>query len=147
MKIEEEIKQKKFFSEYQKAVVNIIFTANYLNLENNKKLKPFGITPEQFNILRILRGQLPNPASIKLLTERMLNKSSNASRLVEKLRVKGLVQRTEGENNRRTVDVKITQKGLDLLVKVDPVIMTPGNPLLPEKELIKMNQLLDQFRG
>jgi len=148
MKIEEEIKQKKFKSDYHKAVVNIIYTSNFLNLQHTKLLKPRGISPEQYNILRILRGQYPQPASIKLLIERMLNKSSNASRLVEKLRLKGFVDRKEVETNRRAVDVKITEKGLKLLEALD-LDENPDKTSLsfnPE-ELTELNRLLDKLRG
>ncbi len=117
MRIEDEIQQKKFKSEYQKAHINILFTAAWLNQQNQQILKPLGISSQQFNILRILRGMHPQPASIKLLTERMIDKMSNASRLVDKLLAKDLVQRNESGADRRRVDVVITNKGLQLLEK------------------------------
>ena len=86
MRLEDEIVQSKFESEEQKAVINIIYTSDWLNAIHSGLMKPYGLTQPQFNILRILRGQHPNPATIRLLTERMLDKMSNASRLVEKLR-------------------------------------------------------------
>ncbi len=84
MKLEDEIFQKTFKNEYHKAVVNLIFTFNWLRDFQVNTLKPFGITMQQFNILRILRGQHPNPANIKLIRERMLDKMSDCSRIVEK---------------------------------------------------------------
>src|SRR5687768_15575147 len=111
MELEKEIQQSKFQNEYQKLLLNIIFTASWLNLRNTQRLKPYGISPQQYNILRILRGQYPKSATVTLLTERMLDKSSNASRLVEKLRMKQLLDRCEGPEDRRAVNVRITDKG------------------------------------
>src|SRR5688572_20535772 len=101
MKLEEEIRQGKFKSEHHKAVLNIIYTAGWLNGIHTRILKKYGISPQQFNILRILRGQHPKPATINLLIERMLDKMSNASRLVDKLKVKGLVERRQCDQDRR----------------------------------------------
>ncbi|MBI3500905.1 MAG: MarR family transcriptional regulator [Bacteroidetes bacterium] len=148
MKLEEEIKQSKFKNEYHKLGVNIIYTANWLSHHHSRQCKEFEITPEQFNILRILRGQHPNPATVNLLIERMLNKMSNASRLVEKLRKKGLVERKISKEDRRACEVLITKKGLDLLKEMD----------IAEKEMIKLmshlsdsdvkkaNNILDKLR-
>lgn len=119
MAIEKEIKQKKFKSDYQKAVISITYTANFLGLQFMNILKPYGITPEQFNVLRILRGQFPSPSTVNLIIDRMLNKSSNASRLVEKLRLKALVERVECPEDRRAVNILITKKGLELLERLD----------------------------
>ena len=120
MKLEEEIAQKQFRNEYQKAIVNLVYSFSWLNSQQVNIIKQFDITMQQFNILRILRGQYPKPATIKLLKERMLDKMSDASRIVEKLRIKGLVERTICAHDRRNVDVIITEKGLNLLKKIDP---------------------------
>ncbi len=148
MKLSEEIKQKKFKSEYQKLAINLVYTANWLNYHHEKSCRKFGITSEQFNILRILRGQHPKPATVNLLIERMLNKTSNASRLVEKLRVKEMVARQTSENDRRACDVIITKKGLALLKQLDAVESEWNELLEPlsEAESKKMNQLLDKLR-
>ena len=119
MRLEDEIKQESFKNEYYKLGVNIIYTANWLSHQHAKHCKEFDITPEQFNILRILRGQHPKPATVNLLIERMLNKMSNASRLVEKLKKKGLVARETSDSDRRACDVLITKKGLGLLSELD----------------------------
>ena len=119
MKLEEEIGQKEFKSDIQKMLVNILYTSNWLQYQLADNLKGYGITPQQFNILRILRGQHPNPARMHLLQERMLDKMSNASRLVERLRKKRLVIRKICKNDRRAVDVKITDNGLALLKELD----------------------------
>jgi DNA-binding MarR family transcriptional regulator len=149
MKLEEEIKQKKFRSEQQKGVINIIYTANWLNAMHGSHLKKFDLTPEQFNILRILRGQYPKPATVNLLIERMLNKMSNASRLVDKLLAKKLVVRSTCKEDRRAVDVVITKKGLDLLAELDDSEkdwVKDIHPLSPQ-EAKTLNDLLDKLRG
>lgn len=150
MRIEDEIQQKKFKSEYQKAHINILFTAAWLNQQNQQILKPLGISSQQFNILRILRGMHPQPASIKLLTERMIDKMSNASRLVDKLLSKDLVQRNESGADRRRVDVLITDKGLQLLEKASIAVedsLHQEMAMLSEQEAARLNELLDQLRG
>src|SRR5262245_11033120 len=119
MKLEDEIVQKKFKSPAHKLGVNLIYTFNWLDTFHQKHFKKHGITPQQFNVLRILRGQHPDPATIKLLKERMLDKMSDASRIVEKLRVKSLVDRHTCPTDRRNCDVRITEKGLKLLMKID----------------------------
>lgn len=151
MSIEEEIKQSRpFKSEFQKAVVNLTFTASWWNQVAGRMLRPFGISQEQYNILRILRGMQPKPATIKTLTERMLDKNSNASRLVEKLKQKNLVERLECPMDRRRVDITITESGLRLLDETAP--MMEGNEGMPFttlslEEAQTLNFLLDKMRG
>lgn len=149
MKIEEEIKQAKFTSEYQKAFINILFTSSWLHSENAAYLKKYDITPEQYNVLRILRGSHPKPLMLADITGRMIDKASNATRLVEKLRLKGLVKRDICENNRRQVDITITDKGLKMLGKID---MSEANwtailGQLTDKEAKELNRILDKLRG
>ena len=149
MEIEKEIVQAKFKSPLQKGIVNIIFTSNWIHSRQAKVLKPFGLTIQQYNILRILRGQLPNPASITLLTERMLDKMSNASRLVEKLLAKGYVERTVCPSDRRQVNVLITEAGIALLAQMEQALdrleNAPHN--LSDSELEMLSNLLDRLRG
>ncbi len=150
MKLEEEIVQAKFKNEFNKAVVNILYTSNWLHSMHAKTLKPFGLTNQQFNILRILRGQHPNPATVRLLTERMLDKMSNASRLVEKLRVKGLVGRDTCTQDRRQVNVCITKEGLELLAKIDVRLEELEHErlrLISEEEASELSRILDKMRG
>src|SRR3989337_3458772 len=109
MKLEEEISQKAFRNNKHKAIVNIIFSYNWLLKNHFKLLKPYDLTIQQFNILRILRGQYPNPATVKLLKERMLDKMSDASRLVDRLIKKELVTRCINTKDRRAVDIKISE--------------------------------------
>ncbi|MDW8289011.1 MAG: MarR family transcriptional regulator [Flammeovirgaceae bacterium] len=148
MKLEEEIKQSKFLSEKHKLVVNLIYTTNWLMYHQTVRLKPYGISPQQYNVLRILRGQYPNPAMLALIQERMLDKSSNATRLVEKLRLKGLVTRNLCEHNRRQVDILITQKGLDLLKTLDQEIEAEIQKFsfIKETDAKFINDILDELR-
>lgn len=149
MKIEEEIKQDKFHSEYQKLAINILFTSNWLSANSTKILKPYGISPQQYNVLRILKGQSPKAISVSNIMERMIDKMSNTSRLVEKLRQKELIERVTCESDRRQVDVKITHKGLALLEKVNKEMNAFKNIAdnLNEQEAKTINQLLDKMRG
>ncbi len=147
MRIEDEIKQKHFQSDMQRALVNLHFTYLHLNRLHGERLRPFSISSQQFNILRILRGQYPNPASIKLLTERMLDKMSNASRLVDKLLAKDLVKRTSCSEDRRRVDVVITDKGLDLIEKASSVVEGGLSDFkLTDEEAVQLSNLLDKMR-
>jgi len=147
--IEEEIKQKKFASEQQKLVVNILFTGSWLALMNNQMLKQYQISSEQFNVLRILRGQYPAACSIQTIVERMIDRSSNASRIVEKLRLKTLVSRKECEADRRLVDVSITANGLNLLTELDTNFekWEANFDTITNAEATELNRILDKLRG
>lgn len=149
MKIEDEIKQKKFTSEYHKVQINILFTSSWLNTQNISTFKPFGISPQQFNILRILRGQHPDPAPLKLLTERMIDKMSNTSRLVEKLFQKKLVDRRVCKDNRRQIDIVLTEKGMELTNKISEELdkLAKRKQELTTDEAKELNRLLDKLRG
>lgn len=148
MRLEDEIKTQ-FKSEYHKLVVNIIYTHNFVSKEIVKILKPHSITSQQYNLLRILRGQYPKPANINLLIDRMLDKMSNASRLVEQLREKGLLTRKRNINDRRNVDVIITDAGLRLLQDIDPLIDEFSYSLdyLTEENAKNLNVLMDKLRN
>lgn len=148
--IEEEIKQqKKFESEYQKAVVNILYTSGWLYNQNAYRLKKHDITPEQYNVLRILRGSHPQAIMLGEITSRMIDKNSNATRLVEKLRLKGLVKREICPNNRRQVDINITNKGLSLLSAIDADSDEWNNSLksITKSEAQELNRILDKLRS
>jgi DNA-binding MarR family transcriptional regulator len=149
MKIEEEIQQSAFRSEYQKAYINLMFTSSRLQMAQSGLFKPFGVTLPQYNILRILRGQHPKPATVNLLIERMLDKTSNASRIVDKLEAKELVTRKQCPNDRRTVDVLITDKGLELLKEMDGLEegKSIGLKNLTIEEAEELNRLLDKIRN
>lgn len=150
MRIEDAIKQPVFPSPFHRAQVNILFTAGWINQRSTQILRPFGISSQQFNILRILRGRKEDPATIKLLTERMLDKMSNASRLVDKLKLKGLVQRAECPTDRRRVDITITPAGLSLLEKASKAMeetMLGQFEKLSGEEADQLSNLLDKLRS
>ncbi len=149
MRLEDEIKQQRFTDAYRKLVPNLMYTGSWLHTLNSRMLKPYGLSPQQYNILRILRGQHPNPATVQLIKERMLDQMSNVSRLVEKLRVKGLVERRTCPSDRRAVDVLITEAGLELLEKIgeeEAQWFERFHTLTPE-EAHRLNELLDKLRG
>ncbi|MEJ5306513.1 MAG: MarR family transcriptional regulator [Ignavibacteria bacterium] len=149
MRLEDEIKQSSFRNEYHKLAVNIIYTHSWLMNKIYELLDEYDLTPQQFNLLRILRGQYPQPASISLLKERMLDKMSDASRLVERLISKGLAERNICPEDRRKAEVKITKKGLKLLEKIDAANDEMDNYLknLSAQEAKQLNYLLDKLRG
>jgi len=149
MKLEDEIKQKKFGSEKHRAIINLMYTGNWIYSFNKSILKSFNLSPEQYNVLRILRGQYPNPSTVMLLNERMLDKMSNVSRIVEKLRLKELLLRSECPTDRRQVDITITDQGLDLLQEIDQQTQITEEALsnLTHEEALQLNQLLDKVRG
>ena len=149
VRLEDEIKQKEFRTPYNKAIVNILYTGSWMNLIYSGYLKKFGLSLPQFNVLRILRGQYPTPATINLIIDRMLDKSSNASRIVDKLVLKKLVVRNTAEYDRRAVDVVITEKGLKLLAELDRASNEWEKQFktLTAKQADKLNELLDKLRG
>ncbi|MFN4235125.1 MAG: MarR family winged helix-turn-helix transcriptional regulator [Bacteroidia bacterium] len=149
MKIEDEIKQKAFKNEFQKAMINILFTSGWLEHKQTQFFKKWGISPQQYNVLRILRGQNGNPITVASIQERMMDKMSNASRLVEKLKQKNLIERKECKTDRRQVDVIISKKGLELLNDIDKNIHEIEKPIknISKEEAIELNRLLDKLRS
>lgn len=147
--IEEEIQQTSFKSAAHRVAVNLIYTAKEMENEMALFLKDFDLTSEQFNVLRILRGQDGKPTSVKLIVERMLDKSSNVSRLLDKLVKKAWVERKECANDRRQVDVTITESGLQLLTAVDQQMNSfkKKNLEMSEEDLNTLSQLLDRWRS
>jgi len=148
MKLEQEISSK-FENSYQKAAINIIYTYGWLTNNLKGRLNKYDITLQQFNIMRILRGQYPNPATVNLLKERMLDKMSDASRIVDRLVQKELVTRCTNSQDRRAVDIIISDKGLELLSQLDDqmsIVDLVNNNLTPE-EAAQLSDLLDKFRG
>lgn len=150
MSIETDIKQQKpFKTPYQKVVVNILYTNNWLSSLQVDISRKYGITPQQYNVLRILRGQYPNPITVNAIIERMLDKMSNASRLVDKLLAKGLVTRQENKDDRRACDIQITKEGLNVLEEMDVLQQQMDESLktLTEQEANQLSFLLDKLRG
>jgi len=148
MSLEKDIQQKKFRNPYQKAVVNLLFTAGWLKERTRAIFDPEGITPQQFNILRILRGSHPKPLSTQAIRDRMLEKMSDTSRIVDRLLVKGLVKKVTCPSDRRLVDIQITEKGRKMLERIDLLEDEMDEIVkgLSEKEAERLNQLLDKIR-
>jgi len=148
MGIAEEIKQKKFKSELNKLMINIMFTNNWLHGKLLKLFRPHGLTEPQYNVLRILRGQYPSPSTVNLIIDRMIDRMSNASRIVDKLEKKGMVERTQCKKDRRAVDVIITQKALDTLAALDLEmgIWEDTITTIADDKTKSLNKLLDNLR-
>jgi DNA-binding MarR family transcriptional regulator len=142
--IEELIKQPKFTDEKHKAVISLTYSAGLLCSFWEEFFSRFNLTSQQYNVLRILRGQFPNPASVILIRERMMDRMSDVSRLVERLRKNGFVERTVRKDDRRVVDVIITQKGLDVLAQLDTLKEKDHKPMknLSQEEAKKLSELL-----
>ena len=149
MELEKEIASTKFESNHHKAVINLLYTYGWVTNLLRKQFDKYQLTMQQYNILRILRGQYPQPATINLLKERMLDKMSDASRIVERLVQKGLVSRCTNEKDRRAVDIMINEKGLEILKTLD-LELNINNILknnLNDEEAVQLNALLDKMRG
>ena len=147
MGIEKDIQQTNFRNEFQKMSINIIYTANWLNEKMGQILSTEDITQQQYNILRILRGS-ECPLSTLKIRERMLDKMSDTSRIVDRLIVKGLVEKTACVKDKRLVDITVTKKGLQLLEKLDTLNEQIDSILngVSEKEAHTINQILDKLR-
>lgn len=150
IEIEEAIAQPRFRSEYQRAAVNVLYTASWLNARYGRDLKAWDLTIQQFNVLRILRGHAPEPAMLTTITQRMIDQNSNASRIVEKLRRKGLVERFTHPTDRRAVQISITTAGLEMLEQLDDIERSWENMInsrLSPDEAVQLSALLDRMRA
>lgn len=149
MRLEEEIQQFKFRNQRQKVMINLFYTYNVLSSRVQEFLKSEHLTMQQFNILRILRGQHPNPITNTMVKERMLDKNSDVTRIIDRLIRDGLVSRVNCEADRRRVDITITQKGLDILSRLDLKSdeMDRIGSGLNEEESTIMNDMLDKLRS
>ncbi len=151
MNIETELKNTKPMAPRQRAMLNILFTASWLDCYIQRQLRPFGLTHPQYNILRILNGSYPKGLSVLDIKGRMIDRSSNVSRLVEKLRDSGHVERVPHKGDRRMVVVSISEGGKKLLTDIHDAGFAdtkniPGSGL-SEAEAIELAELLDKFRG
>jgi MarR family 2-MHQ and catechol resistance regulon transcriptional repressor len=149
MKIEEAIKTRKFTTSKEKALVNILFTYGWLFNKEKDNFKQFGITPQQYNVLRILKGQYPKSISTCDIKERMLDKNSDASRLVDRMFTNGLVERTVSEFDKRKVDIKISERGISLLLSIHEQREKFDNiaNALSEEDAEALSLLLDKLRS
>ena len=149
MKIEDQIKQGSFSHIEEKLIVNLIYTSNLINLLTSRLFKPHGLSAQQYNVLRILRGQNGQSISLLDIEDRMLDKSSNVSRLIDKLVLKHYITREESKVDRRRVDVLISQSGLDILKEIDAELnrfYEKLNTLVEYSDAKKMNTILDNIR-
>lgn len=149
MKIEEEIKQNKFISVYQKVAINLLYTASWLQDKNKNFFKDYDITNQQFNILRILRGQHPEKISGADIKNRMIDKNSDVSRLLDRLIAKKFIIKNQCPNDKRAADVTISNTGLTLLSKIDKHLENTDRVLLNlnKNEATQLSDLLDKCRG
>ncbi|MEZ4777761.1 MAG: MarR family transcriptional regulator [Flavobacteriaceae bacterium] len=149
MNIESAIKNTSPLSLSTRSVINMMYTARQIEEKASLVFKTHGLTPQQYNVLRILRGQKGNPANLSTVQDRMIDKSSNTTRLIDKLIQKEYVKRQICKKNRRKIEVFITQSGLELLKNIDPIIEQTNNDImekLSNDEKEKLNTLLDKLR-
>lgn len=148
MKIEDEIKQQRFVSPNQKAVINLLYTTNWLLAKQKDLFTAHNVTLQQFNIMRILRGQHPKCISATEIKSRMLDKNSDVSRLLDRMIAKGLVVKKISTSDKRAADVNLTQEGLALLADMDKVQQKLDSILvLSEADALLLSDLLDKSRG
>lgn len=148
MRIEDALKTNKFRDEAHKAILNILYSAYCLNNNLNQLIKPFGITQEQFNVMRILRGSLPLHLCVRDIGSRMIEKSSNVPRILDRLAKKGYIVRIQSEIDKRETAIVISQKALDLLHQIDGIVAEGERKFLclSEEEAKTLNELLEKIR-
>lgn len=149
LNIEDIIKTEVPLPPSKKAIINLMYTENWVREKVTSELKSFDISIQQFNVLRILNGQKGKPANLSTIQERMVSKMSNTTRLVDKLIQKNYVSRTTCPTNRRKVEIRITKEGKQFLDTVSPVINAFENNLtahLTERDLLTLNELLNKLR-
>ncbi len=150
MKIEEVIKTNVPLDDAKSVILNVMYTQSIISEKFNELLKPYDLSGEQYNVLRILRGQKGNPANMCVIQERMIAKNSNTTRLIDKLLLKELVTREVCPANRRKIEVLITKKGLELLEELDPKVLDHEKKFaanLTKEELNNLNHLLEKYRN
>lgn len=149
MRIEEIIKSTVTLDDAKKVILNVMFTQNVINDKFNEVLKPYDLSGEQYNVLRILRGQKGLPTNMCVIQERMIAKNSNTTRLIDKLLLKELVTRDVCPDNRRKIEVLITDKGMRILTELDPKVIAHEQQFannLTTEELEQLNFLLEKYR-
>lgn len=149
MEIEKIIKSTVSMSDAKKVILNIIYTNTLIGEKFLEIIKPYDLSSEQYNVLRILRGQKGKPSNMCAIQERMIAKNSNTTRLIDKLLVKKLVTREVCPDNRRKIEIQITQKGLDLLIVLDPIVIQHEESFasnITKSDLEELNRLLEKYR-
>lgn len=149
MIIEEEIKQESFKNEYQKLMINLLFTSKWVTNLAACHVKKHDLTIQQYNVLRILRGQKNNFITVNAISERMIDKMSNVSRLIDKLVDKNYVLRKVNHQDRRQVDIQITESGINIVQQIEDKEDVIFNKFrtLSDQDAKKLNQLLDKLRS
>jgi len=149
MKIEDELKTKKFRSEQHKAALNMMFSAYQLQTAVAQGLKPFNLTAEQYNVMRILKGSNPRPLCVKEIANRLIERSSNVPRILDRLQDKKLISRTRSEADGRETLIELTQQGMNVLNEVNLSVegLDGSQVKLTDTEARLLNELLDKSRG
>lgn len=147
--LNEEIKQSQFANSRHELSVNILHTASWYKNIHSAFFKPYGLTPNQFNVLRILRGQQPHACTLQTVSERMVDKNSNTGRIIDRLLEKRLVHRCENASDRRQVDLIINELGLDLLASIDENLHVVSSVMdnLNDEEVNTLNNLLNKLKN
>jgi len=148
--LSEELKMSGFSSPAQKVLLNLMFTSAWWETKVHELLKEHGLSEQQYNVLRIIKGQKGTPMNVYMIQERMIHRTSNVTRVVEKLRQKGLLERVVSEADRRQVEVTITEEGRRVLERVTPemeVLMGEMSENLSEEETERLFELLEKVRG
>ncbi|MBL4734454.1 MAG: MarR family transcriptional regulator [Flavobacteriales bacterium] len=149
MNSQKSVKSKNFRSPIHKAELNILFTGNWLFEKVTALLKPYGISEQQYHVLKILKGKKGIPVNLQYLNDRMIYKMSNTTRLVEKLRLGEYLERSLCEHNRRMVEITITEEGLELLEFLDPLVdsqLKSSFDNLTRNEAEMLSSLLEKLR-
>ncbi|WP_422361630.1 MarR family winged helix-turn-helix transcriptional regulator [Reichenbachiella sp.] len=149
MRFEEEIKQSSFKNSREKAIINVVFTGNWLRDRADVVLKPYNINEQHYNLLRILRGRHPLTICPSEIKEVLINKRGDLTRLLDKLVNMELVERDVNPDNRRMINLKISEKGMDFLARLDPEMekLSRTNNALTLEESEQLSNLLDKMRG
>ena len=149
MQLQKEVLTTKFENNHQQALVNIIYTYGWAAQRIKEVLVPYNLTQQQYNVLRILRGQYPSPSTVNLIKSRILDKTSDTSRIVDRLVDKEYLEKTINGRDKRAVDIVITDKALTLLKRLDKEVNFASLivPNISEDEAQELNLLLDKLRG
>lgn len=149
MSIEKDIKQKSFKNPYNKVTVNVMFTTGWLFNKYAKILRPYNLTEQQYSVLKILRECYPRTSTVNYILEGMIDKMSNASRLVDKLVAKDLAKKVKSQFDLRSVDILLTEKGIVLMDELTKIMHEYENSFygLDEKEIKLLNSLLEKLRN
>ncbi len=149
MGLEQDIRQENFRNDFQKATINLLFTHNWLEKKLAEFFKQFDLTLQQYNVMRIVKGQFPNPISTAGLRDRMLDQMSDASRIVDRLKSKGLLVRKVCARDKRLVDITLSPHGLEVMEQLDATVEHLDSFLqrLSDSEAQQLNHLLDKIRG